>query len=142
LSGLALRSKAHWGYSQDFIGSCRAELTVDASQIGSRRYQYVVAIERGAIVGFYALEHLSSGDYELEALFVEPAHIGRGLGRSLVKHATRTLSQRGADRLIVQGDPNATGFYVAAGGRQIGNRESGSIPGRYLPVFEIEIGSK
>lgn len=141
LSDLALLSKAHWGYSQNFLDSCRSELTVDPAQIGSDSYQYFAAVEGDVIIGFYALERLSDDDYELEALFVDPGHIGTGIGRALIKHATRMLSQRGAARLIIQGDPNATQFYVAAGGRQIGARESASIPGRHLPLFEIEIRS-
>lgn len=141
LSDLALRSKAYWGYSQEFMDSCRAELTVDSTRIGSDGYHCVVAVERDVIVGFYALEHLFDDEYELVALFVEPARIGTGIGRSLIQHAIETVSQRGAARLIIQGDPNATGFYLAAGGREIGNRESDSIPGRYLPLFEIQIRS-
>ena len=141
LSDLALLSKAHWGYSQDFLDSCRPELTVDPAQIGSDSYQYYAAVEGDVIIGFYALERLSDDDYKLEAIFVEPKRIGTGIGRALIKHATRMLSQRGATRLIIQGDPNATQFYVAAGGRQIGARESASIPGRHLPLFEIEISS-
>ena len=139
LSDLALRSKAHWGYSQDFLDSCRAELTVSPADISSDDYHYSVAVQGDVIVGFYALDCLSDDDYELEALFVEPGRISTGIGRTLIEHATRLLSRRGATRLIIQGDPNATSFYVAAGGRQIGTRESGSVPGRYLPLFEIAI---
>jgi GNAT superfamily N-acetyltransferase len=139
LSDLAMRSKAHWGYSQDFMNSCRSELNVDPANMSSDSYQYFAAVERDHIIGFYALERLSDSDYELEALFVEPGYIGTGIGRALIRHATKLLSQRGAARLIIQGDPNAIEFYIAAGGRQIGTRESASIPGRYLPLFEIDI---
>jgi GNAT superfamily N-acetyltransferase len=139
LSALALRSKAHWGYSSDFLESCRNELTVDESRIGSEDYRCFVVIEPNSILGFYALEYVSEDVYELDALFVEPAHIGTGIGRLLIQHALHMLSKRGAARLIIQGDPNATKFYRATGARQIGTRESDSIPGRYLPLYEIEI---
>lgn len=139
LSALALRSKAHWGYKRDFLEACRNELTVDGSRIGSSDYRCFVAVEDDAIVGFYTLQSMSAGVWELDALFVEPAHIGIDIGRSLVKHALRILSQRGATRLVIQGDPNATDFYTAVGARQVGTRESGSIPGRLLPLFEIDI---
>ena len=141
LSELALRSKAYWGYSEEFLDTCRSELTVDPARIESDRYQYFIAAERDVIVGFYALERVSDKEYELEALFVEPEHIGTGIGRSLLQHAKRVLSRIGASRLIIQGDPNAKEFYVASGGRQIGARESASVPDRYLPLFEIEIES-
>lgn len=138
LSELAVRSKSHWGYSQAFLESCRSELAVDASRLGSDDYRCKVADGRSGILGFYTVEQVSEGIYELEALFVEPEHIGTGIGRTLVQHAIRSLSECGASRLIIQGDPNASHFYVAAGARQIGYRESNSIPGRQLPLFEIQ----
>ena len=139
LSELALRSKAHWGYSQEFLDSCRSELTVDPDRIGSEDYQCFVAVDEDEVLGFYTVKKVSDGVYELEGLFVEPQHIGTGVGRSLIQRAVRSLSRQGAARLIIQGDPNANDFYVAAGARQIGSRESGSISGRYLPLFEIDI---
>ena len=139
MSSLALRSKAHWGYSREFLDACKAELTVDSARFGTNEYEYFVCSDGESILGFYALEKLSTDDYELEALFVEPAYIGTGIGRSLMQHAIRTATQCGAARLVIQGDPNANDFYIAAGARQTGNRESISIPGRFLPVFEIDI---
>ena len=142
LSELALRSKAYWGYSQDFLESCRAELTIKPERIGSDDYLCFVAVHNDMAIGFYAVENLSGNTYELEALFVEPEHIGAGVGRSLVQHAIDLLSNLGAERLVIQGDPNAIGFYLAAGARQTGTRESGSIPGRHLPLFEIDIANR
>lgn len=139
LSRLALRSKAHWGYSQEFLDACRSELTVDASRLGTDEYECFVALDGNSTLGFYVLEFASAGSYELEALFVEPEHIGGGIGRLLIQDAVKKMSQRGAKRLIIQGDPHASEFYIAAGARQIGTRESGSIPGRQLPLFEIEL---
>lgn len=139
LSALALRSKAHWGYPRDFLEACRPELAVDASRIGSEDYRCFVAVENDSIAGFYTVESISAGAWELDALFVEPARIGTGVGRSLVQHAVHLLTECGATRLIIQGDPNAADFYRAAGARKVGTRESGSIPGRYLPLFEIDI---
>ena len=139
LSDLALRSKAYWGYSKDFLDACRAELAVDRSRIGSPDYQCFVALLGDSIAGFYTLVKLSADTCELEALFVDPEHIGKGLGRSLIQHATARLSTLGAQRMIIQGDPHATEFYVATGAIQVGTRESGSIPGRELPLFEIVV---
>lgn len=142
LSQLALRSKAHWGYSQDFLDSCRSELVVDPARVGSEDYQCFVAVDEDVVLGLYTAKKVSEGVFELEALFVDPEYIGTGVGRSLIQRVITSLSGQRAARLIIQGDPNATDFYVAAGARQIGSRESGSVPGRYLPLFEIEIGNR
>lgn len=141
LSDLAFRSKAFWGYSRDFMEACRAELKVLAEDIANTDRHYVLAKSKGAILGYYAPERLSVDEYELEALFVEPDWIGQGIGRRLIEHAKAQAWQGGAHCLIIQGDPNAADFYRAAGGVQVGERESGSIPGRYLPVFRIELAS-
>lgn len=117
--------------------ACRAELKVSESDISSPARHYVVAESSGTIIGYYALECLTPDEYELEALFVEPEHIRQGVGRELIEHAKSHARGCGAVSIRIQGDPNAVEFYVAAGGFQIGERESDSIPGRYLPEFRI-----
>ena len=140
LSGLALRSKAHWGYSAEFIEACRDELTISPENLRSTQMRYFVLEREGRVIGFYALNRLTPTKIELDALFVEPADIGRGFGRVLIEHAKRTAAALGARRLVIQSDPYAAHFYQAAGGRQTGESESASVPGRYLPTFEIRLG--
>ncbi len=137
LSGLAMRAKAYWGYSHEFMDACREELSVPQGNLENDRFCYVVAEHHGAIVGYYALERLSASEFELEALFVEPKHIGSGIGRALITQAKKRAATAGGRTLLVQGDPHAENFYRAAGGRLTGRRESASIPGRFLPIFEI-----
>jgi len=137
LSGLAMRSKAYWGYSREFMDACREELSVPQGHLENDRFCYVVAEHHGVIVGYYALERLSAAEFELEALFVEPRHIGSGIGRALITHAKKRAETAGGHTLVIQGDPNAENFYRAAGGKLTGRRESASIPGRFLPIFEI-----
>ena len=142
ISSLAIRSKAYWGYTKEFMETCREELTVTSDEIDSPSLHYVVAECGAKIVGFYGIEHLADSEYELEALFVEPEHIGTGIGRSLMNHAKKTAKEMGGRTLVIQGDPNAEKFYRAAGGELISKRESYSIPGRFLPVFAIDLTSK
>ncbi len=139
LSGLAFRSKAHWGYPAEFMDACRRELGVDRSLIDAGR---VRVLDTGVeIIGFYSLENLPGGRLELGHLFVEPERIGTGAGRRLVADACSRARELGHDRLVIQGDPNAEGFYLRCGTVRIGERESGSIPGRMLPEFEIDLDS-
>ncbi|MGA8260710.1 MAG: GNAT family N-acetyltransferase [Arenicellales bacterium] len=142
LSDLAMRSKAMWGYPPDFMEACREELAVTPAMLVRNSYHCFVAEDEGGIRGFHALEQLADGDCELAAMFVEPRHVGTGTGRALIEHAKRRATALGARRLIIQGDPNAVGFYRAAGGEEIGTLESGSIPGRYLPLFAITLGNE
>lgn len=139
LSALAQRSKAHWGYSAEFMLACRQELTVTAAAIDASGSYYEVALDRHQAVGFYALEDLCVDQIELGALFVDPPHIGQGVGRQLIERAKSRALHLGARTLTIQGDPHALAFYRAAGAELCGERESGSIPGRMLPLLRIEL---
>jgi GNAT superfamily N-acetyltransferase len=133
LSELALRSKAAWGYSPEFMAACRDELTVREEHLP---LAFVLEVE-GAVLGFYALSEIDSARAELEFLFVQPDALRRGSGRALVTHARARARERGYSAIVIQGDPHATGFYQAMGARPIGTRESDSIAGRMLPLYEL-----
>jgi GNAT superfamily N-acetyltransferase len=139
LSDLAVRSKAHWGYSSDFIDACRDELTCTPDQIEDPGFTFTVAQLAGRLVGFYALKKLSACKFDLNALFVEPDHIGTGVGRALIAHARNVAVQNGATQVVIQSDPHAQAFYEHIGAEYYGQQESDSIPGRYLPNLVINL---
>lgn len=141
LSAIAVESKAYWGYSPEFLQACRDELLIPATQLKSGKFTYCVAESEGKPDGFYGLERLSPVEYELHALFVRPAKIGTGVGRMLMEHAKQAVTTAGGSRIIIQADPHAEAFYRAAGGKSAGHRESGSVPGRLLPVFIVDLES-
>ena len=139
ISAIAMQSKAYWGYSADFMAACEAELTYDAAMIESSAQTFIGAQAATALVGFYALAWRSSECCELEALFVMPEYIGKGAGRELLEHAKQQAVREGVPVMRIQGDPHAENFYRQAGARVVGMRESGSIAGRQLPLFEIAL---
>ena len=139
LSSLAIRSKAYWGYSTEFMKACVDELTVSSADIKDKSCHYMLAEIDKKIIGFYQLEELVGDEIELGALFVDPEHIGAGVGKALIQRAIHHAGHLGASRLNIQGDPNAEKFYRAAGGQPTGSKESESIPGRFLPTFQIMI---
>jgi GNAT superfamily N-acetyltransferase len=73
-------------------------------------------------------------------MWVDPAHLGAGLGAHLLRHATDVVRSLGGTSLAIASDPNAEGFY-----RRMGARRVGSVPstptGRELPLLVIEIDS-
>lgn len=139
LTALSLRSKGYWGYSPAFMDACRDELRITPEEIENGPVAYTVAREAGRLVGFYGLLISAPGCSQLDALFVEPNHIGTGVGRALIGHAIHKAAGQGARRLLIQGDPHAEGFYRAVGGKLTGRSESLSLPGRFLPVFEMPV---
>lgn len=140
LTALALRSKALWGYSRAFLDACKQALTYDAAYVATHRV-YVVESD-GRVMGFCSLERLSDTELELGALFVEPGETGKGYGRVLVTRAIEEARALGASRLVIQGDPNARGFYLAMGATLAGESPSGSIAGRMIPLFHLSLDSE
>ena len=137
LSELALRSKGFWGYDAEFLEACREELSVDANYIGKHPV-YVIEHET-VTAGFYSLEEIDKKEVGLGLLFVEPTYIGNGLGRQLIEHAKQQAVGANYETILIQGDPYATHFYLAAGGEPAGTSPSGSISGRMLPLFRIDL---
>ena len=137
LSNLAFRSKAHWGYSDDFMHSCRDELTYTADQIKNNLCYFLQRNKK--LIGFYLLASVNQNDCELEALFVEPTAIRNGYGRNLIDHAKETARNKGYKKIIIQSDPNSVDFYLAVGSVRSGESPSASIAGRVLPMFELKL---
>lgn len=129
LSALAFRSKAHWGYDEEFLAACRGELTYSPGDLAARRA--TVAVLSGTIVGFYTLD--GSGDLELGNLWVDPARLGHGIGRKLWEHAVAAARSYGSASLSLDADPHAEGFYLAMGAVRVGDTQSTVFPGRVLP---------
>ena len=137
LSDLAFRAKAIWGYSDQFMADCVAELTISETDI--RTHAFFVLEFDGAVIGFCALLEGGEGERELAHVFVEPGRLREGHGRRLVEHAKDAARARGWQSLLVEADPYARAFYLSCGGVQIGTVASGSIPGRRLPLIKIPL---
>ncbi|MFW5696286.1 MAG: GNAT family N-acetyltransferase [Phototrophicaceae bacterium] len=139
LTALALRSKAYWGYSSDFLARCRDLLTITCDEI--RETNTNVLEVDGRLLGFYML----TGDdtrYSvawIELLYVEPALIGGGVGVQLWRHAVETAQAQGYQYLHVESDPYAVGFYERLGMVQYATRESVAEPGRMLPLLVLDL---
>jgi GNAT superfamily N-acetyltransferase len=73
-----------------------------------------VAEEDGVLVGF-ATWTKADGTIELEDLFVHPGWMRRGIGTALINRIAGVLRVRGVQRLEVTANPDALGFYDAAG---------------------------
>jgi len=136
ISGLCLRSKAHWGYDAAFMALSTASLTVHRSQIEAGDV-WVAEIE-GKIAGMVALGPMPDPSLvDLDKLFVEPAAIGSGVGRALMAVAVAEAKRRGYARLAILADTNAADFYQRMGAKYLSHKASDAIPGRTLPYFEL-----
>jgi len=81
-----------------------------------------VAEAAEAVIGFAAILPCEDGDFELDALFVEPEMWQRGIGRRLIEHCCAAAAAAGAKSLRVLGNPHAEGFYYACGFAKLGTK--------------------
>lgn len=139
VSELAVRSKGHWGYSQDFLDACKEELAATPAEFNDPNFHFRAMELNDKIVGYYAIVCVSPTLYELDALFVEPVFIGKGIGKQLMEHAKELVKKLGGSKITLQAEPNAEPFYLKSGGVAVGKKESQSIKGRYLSLIEIEL---
>jgi GNAT superfamily N-acetyltransferase len=94
----------------------------------------------GALLGFCSTGPCRDGDVapgagEVYALYVEPARLGRGLGRRLLGHALDDLRARGRSEVVLwvlDGNARAERFYARAG-LAPGRREVKTLEGAPLP---------
>lgn len=96
-----------------------------------------VAEVDGEPAGFMAI-----GGRTIEALFISPAHMGRGLGTRFIEHACAVLG-RDADILVDvnEDNPSATEFYRARGFRRV-SRSPTDAAGRPWPILHLALPAR
>ena len=132
---IAVEAKAHWGYDRALVEEWA--LGGDFEPESLRKRLLYVAEAEGRPVGWAAL--IPRGEVGwLEDLWVEPAWIGRGVGRMLFEHVAAEARQRGARRLEWEAEPNARGFYERMGGSYVRDSEVTEW-GRVLEVLGVDL---
>lgn len=118
------------------MDKCRDALTVRDEWID--RGWVIVAEVAGKIAGVAAIG-TDESDFEIALFFVEPALIGKGVGGVLYRALMMRAREERIGTLKVLSDPNAAVFYRKMGARMVGNEPSDAIPGRTLPLLEIDV---
>ena len=75
---------------------------------------FYVAVEDETIIAFGNLNKKSG---EIEALYVDPEHLRRGVGRKILQTLENAALDSGLKRLCLTSSLNAVGFYEGAGYR-------------------------
>jgi GNAT superfamily N-acetyltransferase len=88
----------------------------------------------GKPIGFSVVIPTDDQVHELDGLFVEPDHMGCGVGRALVQDAVARATRAGAERLEVTAGP-AQGFYEKVGFELVGAAQT-----RFGPAVRMAAG--
>jgi GNAT superfamily N-acetyltransferase len=136
LSDLCFRSKAVWGYAEEFMEACRGELSFEPRDL--ELTPIAIAEHDGKPIGVAQLR-IVDGEADLLKLFVEPSALRSGTGKALLAWAIGAAKKRGATRLTIESDPDAAPFYRRMGAYDVGQAPSGSVPGRMLPKLAMNL---
>ncbi|MEI5905961.1 GNAT family N-acetyltransferase [Bacillus spongiae] len=135
ISSIAIRSKAHWEYSKEFIQACRQDLTIDENYI--QNHNVFVLEEKEEIVGFFTFIR---GEMDrLDFLYIDPKYIGKGFGRITWEHVIQKAQEMGVKSFTIDSDPNAKAFYEKMGAKQIGEIPSTVFKDRFLPLMKFTV---
>ena len=136
LDELTLAGVRHWGHHENHPDAYQGLVRTLAQESDPQGHPvFVFENDQGEVVGFYELR--DRGDHmELLRMFLQPELIGRGLGRTLWEHAVIEAG-RLHERLVINSDPGATGFYRAMGAEDVGHFEP--VPGFVITVLQMDL---
>ncbi len=134
LTELTIRSKDYWNYGKEQIEIWHEELTIKGIDI--KKNAVFKGILGHQIVGYYAYTFEMSGLVRLTHLFLDPVFIGQGYGKLLLLDPIARISKSSAQRIVVDADPHAEGFYRQYGFKTVGQLQS-SIKDRFLPIMQL-----
>ncbi len=119
LSNIARASKSYWGYSSQQIELWRDDLSFTVRSIEA--HATFVAEVDDVQVGVVQI-NTTTEPWDLEALWVHPDSIGRGIGKALLGKALTMARGAGQGALSIDPDPYAEAFYLAFGAVRVGER--------------------
>jgi GNAT superfamily N-acetyltransferase len=135
LREIAAAAKGHWGYPPSRVQAWAAAYDFSAGALDGR--EVMVAVADGRPVAWAGLLPPVDGVALLDDLWVEPASMGGGVGRTLFQEAARRAGELGAVSMEWETEPNAAGFYERMGGRRVGERVSEW--GRPLAMMSVSV---
>ena len=139
LTDLIMRSKAHWGYDPTRLAAWRADHTLDAETIARDAVYCAEDADAGVVAGVSHFYPITDEEVYLDRLFIEPAWMGRGVGRLLWCHAVEQATAQGAREMSLGADPNARPFYEHMGAVVTGWFESSFEPGTQAPNMRYDL---
>lgn len=87
--------------------------------------------DKERIVGFIGIK-----DQKIEALFLHPDYLGRGLGKQLLKTAIELYQVRYLD--VNEQNPNALAFYLSQGFKVVERSEIDDL-GNNFPILRMKL---
>jgi GNAT superfamily N-acetyltransferase len=130
INRLIARSKAYWPWAPGYLAAALPLMAVTPEYIEGA---LCLEVRDGAALAGFASVVEAPDRRLLDNLWVDPDHIGRGLGRFACEHIFEIARRSRWRELVTLPDPPAEGFYLRMGFQDTGERVPSRIPGG--PVF-------
>lgn len=144
LTKISFESKGYWDYPPEYFEIWDNELTINPEYMENNKV-FVYELD-GCIVGYYSIVELPedievSGikiekGFWLEHMFLQPMHIGKGIGSRMFHHMRKKCKAEGINKLGILADPNSKGFYEKMGCEYLGEFSS-TIKNRTTPYLRL-----
>ena len=138
ITALAIRSKAYWGYPDEFMAALRPELTFRQADLDDPRTCVEVLEVDGRLIGAIRMRRRTELAY-LEDLWVDPEAIGHGYGRLGYERACEIGRGWGKGVMELEADPFAEPFYLHLGAVRVGMSPVTVVPGRAVPLMRYAL---
>lgn len=120
-------------YSPEQIAGWIKALTPDRYLSAMEQFEFFVAEEEG-LLGFFILDLIGA---ELNALYIHPEAVGRGVGKRLFRVAEHLAIENTTPKLRLKSTLNAIGFYESCGFSVVCETTHTSPTGVVLPCVEM-----
>ncbi len=85
-------------------------------RVSNGKYSLLKAtLPSGLIVGYVSGELLEGETFEIKALFVDPKHQGKGIGKKLMAEAIQTFGDKKMQLFVIEGNRGAITLYQKHG---------------------------
>lgn len=135
LSGVARRSKRHWGYSKEAMELWKQNLTITEDFL--KNHTVIKAMLEDEVVGFFALEEIKPVT-RIAQYWIDTPYMRKGYGSAMFKYAKQYLAENNVSAVTLLLDPNGLTFFKNRDAKvldRIKHKESNY----YLFVVEVPI---
>lgn len=135
LSGVAVRSKRHWGYSKEAMELWNQNLTITEDFINT--HTVIKATLEDDTVGFFALEEIQPVT-RITHYWIDTPFMRKGYGTGMYNYMVDFLRQNKVEKATIVLDPNGFSFFEKKGAKVLEQIEH-KVKNKFLYIVEIPI---
>lgn len=135
LSGVAKRSKRHWGYSKEAMEIWNQSLTITEDFLNT--HTVIKAMLEDEVVGFFALEEIKPVT-RVAQFWIDTPYMRKGYGSEMFKYAKEFLMENNVIAITLLLDPNGLNFFKNRGAKVL-DKVKHKNSNYFLYIVEVPI---